>query len=65
MVVDYGWFAERHHWTPAQVDELPPWYRNRLPAYTAILDQLEREAHQREQSAEQARAALSAGGRSW
>lgn len=47
MVLDYGQFAVWHDWTPDQVDRLPDWYRRHLPVYHAILDQLEREAHER------------------
>lgn len=30
---DYGWYAERYGWTPAQVDELPAWIEARLPGF--------------------------------
>lgn len=61
QVRHYGWFAERHHWTPEQVDRLPHWYAARLPMYTEILDQLEREEQARER--ERAEAAANARGR--
>jgi hypothetical protein len=36
----YGWFAERYHWTPTQVDALPIWYVRRLPGYAAVNDEV-------------------------
>lgn len=43
MVIDYGWFAERYHWTPEQVERLPQWYARRLPPYATMLDELDAE----------------------
>lgn len=39
----YGFFAERYHWTPAQVDDQPYWYTSRLPAFAAIVDEVKAE----------------------
>lgn len=36
----YAWYADRYHWTPAQVDDLPAWYMHRLPAVQAIFDEV-------------------------
>lgn len=36
----YGFFAERYHWTPEQVEALPHWYATRLPAFAAIMDEV-------------------------
>lgn len=39
MAWRYGWFAERYHWTPSQVDEQPLWVINLLPAYGGAVDE--------------------------
>lgn len=36
---DYGWYANRHNWTPDQVDALPAWIDARLPLFAAAWDQ--------------------------
>ena len=38
-----AFFAERYHWTPAQVRALPAWYADRLPALAAIIDEIREE----------------------
>jgi hypothetical protein len=37
---DYGWYAERHNWTPEQVDNLPAWVEARLPGFAQCWDQV-------------------------
>jgi hypothetical protein len=37
---DYGWYANRHNWTPAQVDDLPAWIEARLPDFAQTWDQV-------------------------
>lgn len=39
----YGFFAERYHWTPQQVEALPFWYASRLPAFAGIVDEVQAE----------------------
>lgn len=39
MAWRYGWFAERYHWTPNQVDEQPLWVINLLPTYSKAVDE--------------------------
>lgn len=39
----YGFFALRCGWTQQQVDDQEHWYIQRLPAYVAIVDEIEAE----------------------
>lgn len=39
-VLQYGFFAVKHNWTPEQVDSLPGWYEDRLPDYHQMLDEI-------------------------
>lgn len=39
-VVDYGWYAARHNWTPAQVDALPAWFDARYPEFVKVRDEI-------------------------
>ena len=38
-MAEYGWYANRHGWTPQQVDALPAWIDARLPLYAQAWDQ--------------------------
>lgn len=55
MAWRYGWFAERYHWTPNQVDEQPLWVINLLPTFGSVVD--EARATLQEQAQAQAQAA--------
>jgi len=60
----YGWFAERYHWTPSQVDEQPLWVINLLPTYGKTVDEARatlQEKAQAEAEAEAKRAAARRG----
>lgn len=46
----YFFFAERFHWTPEQVDNMPAWLLDRLPAVAAIHDEI---AEDRQRAAQQ------------
>lgn len=35
----YGWFAERYHWTPEQVDNLPHWCRVKYGRFASMWDE--------------------------
>lgn len=35
-MLEYGWYAHRHNWTPAQVDELPAWYDARAADFDRV-----------------------------
>lgn len=39
----YAWFADRHNWTPEQVDNLPWLMQERLMAVAAVRDEVERD----------------------
>lgn len=39
----YGFFAERYGWTVEQVESQPAWYVARLPAFAAIVDDIQAE----------------------
>jgi len=39
MAWRYGWFAERYHWTPEQVDAQPAWIMQQLPVYARALEE--------------------------
>ncbi|MFJ8606375.1 hypothetical protein ACIRH0_04175 [Streptomyces sp. NPDC093675] len=45
--LDYVWFAERYHWTPAQVDELPLGLANSIPDVAGVLDEIRDEAREK------------------
>lgn len=40
----FGFFAERYGWTPDQVETLPHWFKQRLPAFARIMDELKAES---------------------
>jgi hypothetical protein len=39
MAWRYGWFAERYHWTPTQVDEQPAWVINQFASWASAVDE--------------------------
>lgn len=39
-MVDYGWYAVRHNWTPEQVDALPAWFDARYPEFIGVWDEV-------------------------
>lgn len=41
-VVDYGWYADRHGWTPEQVDRLPAFFDARYPEFVKVRDEMAR-----------------------
>lgn len=43
MAVDYIWYAERYHWTPEQVDNLPWLMQDRMLAVAVMRDEIARE----------------------
>jgi hypothetical protein len=44
----YTWFAERHHWTPEQVDNLPWLMQDRLMAVATTRDQIAKDKRPKE-----------------
>lgn len=45
---DYGWYANRHNWTPQQVDQIPAWIEARLQPFAAAWDQAMEERRRQE-----------------
>lgn len=43
----YGYFALKCGWTKEQVDAQPHWYIDRLPAFLAIVAEVEADAQKR------------------
>lgn len=39
-MLSYGWYLNRHHLTPAQVDELPAWFDARYPDFARVWDKV-------------------------
>ena len=43
----YAFYAVKHNWTPEQVEGLPDFYRNRMPDYHEMLDEIHNEERNR------------------
>ena len=50
MAWRYGWFAERYHWTPEQVDAQPLWVINHLPIFARAVEEARSNVAEREEA---------------
>lgn len=39
-MVEYGWYANRHDWTPQEVDALPAWFDARYSDFARVWDKV-------------------------